>query len=281
MTASAYAVAVDRVGGVPVPSWTGVALSLALVGIAAVVIVREQLGLARELLVATVRAAVQLVAVGALLRLLFVHAGLPGSLGWVAGMVLIAGRVAAGRGRGLPRAHLVATCGIAAGVAATLGLLVSAGIVATEPRVVVPIGGMVTSAAMQGSLLVLLRLRDEVSTGRRLVEARLALGLPAAEAFAPHLRHALRTALVPQIDGAKVVGLITLPGAMTGLIIAGVPPLTAIRYQIVVMYMVLGAAALSGLVSARLARRELFDEAQRLREPAPPAVRRGILRRAG
>jgi len=273
--------AADRVGGVPVPSWLGVGMSVVLVAVAVAVVLRERLGLARELVVAAVRAGVQLVAVGALLRLLFEHAGLAGSLGWVAGMVLVAGRVGAGRGRGLPRVQLVATCGVAAGVLATLGLLVAGGVVETTPRVVVPIGGMVVSAAMQGTSLVLLRLREEASASRRFVEARLALGQTSRQAVAPHVRSALRTALIPSIDNTKVVGLITLPGAMTGLIIAGVPPLTAIRYQIVVMYMVLGAAALGGLVAARLTARELFDDAHRLRTVGIDVPRRLALRWGG
>src|SRR5262249_18663948 len=95
--------------------------------------------------------------------------------------------------------------------------------------------------------------------------ARLSLGMPAGRAFAPHLHAALRTALIPAIDSTKTVGLISLPGAMTGLILAGVSPLTAIRYQIVVMYMLLAAAALAAFTAARLAERALFDDAHRLR----------------
>ena len=70
---------------------------------------------------------------------------------------------------------------------------------------------------------------------------------------------------MPTIDTTKVVGLISLPGAMTGLIIAGVAPLDAIRYQIIVMYMLLGAWAIAALVAGRLVERVLFDDAQRLR----------------
>jgi putative ABC transport system permease protein len=261
-------------GGALVPSWTGVAASAVLVGLALAVVVSARLGLAREVVVAALRAGVQLVAVGAVLRLLFVHTGLPGSLGWVAGMVVVAGRVAGGRGRGVPRSYAVATAAVAAGVAATLGILIAAGVIATEPRVVVPVGGMVVSTAMQGSAITLARLRDEVTASRRLVEARLALGLPSTEAFAPQLRQALISALTPSLDNTKVVGLIALPGAMTGLILAGVSPLTAIRYQIVVMYMLLGAASLAALVTARLAARALFDPAHRLRELEPAGVRR-------
>jgi putative ABC transport system permease protein len=259
--------------GVPVPSWWGVALSLVLVGAAGAVIVRERLGLTRELAIATLRAAVQLVAVGYLLKVVFTHTGIPGSLGWVGAMVLVAGRVGARRGRGLPHAQLLATAAVATAVTATLGLLVGAGVVAAEPRVVIPIGGMVCNAAMTGTSVTMLRLRDEVDRSRREVEARLALGLPGAQAFAPNVRSALRTALAPSIDSTATVGLIALPGAMTGLIIAGLSPVLAIRYQIVVMYMVLGAAAIAGVMVAKLSQRVLFDDAHRLRRLEPAGRR--------
>jgi ABC-type iron transport system FetAB permease component len=70
--------------------------------------------------------------------------------------------------------------------------------------------------------------------------------------------------LISAIDSTKVVGLISLPGAMTGLILAGISPLTAIRYQIVVMYMQLAATALAALITVRVAEKSLFDDAQRL-----------------
>ncbi|MCU1675137.1 MAG: hypothetical protein JWN77_3250 [Frankiales bacterium] len=248
-----------------VPSWYGVAASVVLVLVAYAVVVREGLGLGREVLVSAVRAAVQLLAVGALLLLLFRHTGLPGALAWVAAMVVLAGRVAGGRAKGLPGATRVATLGIGAGVAATVGLLLVARVIDTSGRVVVPVGGMVVTGAMQGASLTLQRIRDEAASGRRQVEARLALGLGSREAFAPHLRTALRTALIPAVDGTKVVGVISLPGATVGLLLAGVDPLTAIRYQVVVMYMLLGAAAVAAVVAGRLALRELFDDAHRLR----------------
>jgi putative ABC transport system permease protein len=239
---------------------------VALVGVTVLVVLREQLGLTREVLVAAVRAIVQLVAVGALLGVLFDHAGLPGAIGWVTAMVVIGGQVAGNRGDGVPRAKAIATIGVAAGVATTLGLLVLAGVVDAHPRVLVPVGGMVVSSATRGASVLLLRMGEEAVTGRRQVEARLALGLPGAQAFSPHKRIALRTALVTDIDAVKTVGIISLPGAMTGLLLAGVDPLTAIRYQVVVMYMILGAVAVSSAVAAELATRNLFDDAERLVE---------------
>lgn len=251
-------------GEVFIPSWASVALSLLLVAGCIAVVVRERLGLAREVSIAAARAGVQLIAVGAVLDWLFRHAGLAGSLGWIAAMVLVAGGVSAGRGAGIPGARWVSTVAVGTAVTLTLGLLVVARVVTTSPRVVVPVGGMVVSGALQATSLTLLRLRDEARDSRRQVEARLALGHSGAAAFAPHVRAALRTALTPTIDSTKVVGLISLPGAMTGLILAGVSPLAAIRYQVIVMYMLLGAWAVAALVAARLTTRALFDDAHRL-----------------
>lgn len=250
--------------GLSVPNWGGVAVSLVLVAVAAAVAYRQRLRLTRELVIASVRAGVQLVAVGAVLLVIFQRAGLPGGFGWVALMIVIAGQVAGRRGRGLPRSRWTATAGVAVGSAVTLGTLVGLGVIATQARVIVPVGGMIVSGAMQATGVALRRLREDARTARPAIEARLSLGLPARQAFLPHQRSALRTALLPSIDSTKVVGLISLPGAMTGLILAGVDPLTAIRYQIVVMYMLLAATALAALVATRLAERALFDSAHRL-----------------
>jgi putative ABC transport system permease protein len=254
-----------------VPTWAGVAASAALAAPPIIVAWRARLNLAGDILIAALRAAVQLVAVGAVLLLLFRRTGLVGATGWLAAVVLLAGFVAAGRARGFPHALTIAIVAVAVATAATLGALLVFGVIAAQARVVIPVGGMVVSTAMLSTALVLNRSREEARTARPAIEARLALGLSAADAFAPHQRTTLRTALIASIDPTKVVGLISLPGAMTGLILAGVNPLTAIRYQIVVTYMQLAAATLAGLVAARLAEGALFDNAHRLRHLTSPA----------
>ena len=250
--------------GLNVPSWTGVSASLLLVTLAAAIAYRQRLGLTRELVAAAARAGVQLVAVGAVLGVIFAHGGLAAGFGWVIVMIVIAGQVAGRRGRGLRRAMWSATAGVAVGTIVTLGGLLAVRVIAMQPRVVVPLGGMIVSGAMLAAGLSLRRLREDAEQARPAIEARLCLGLSAGEAFLPHQRSALRTALLPAIDSTKVVGLISLPGAMTGLILAGVDPLTAIRYQIVVMYMLLAATTLAALATARLAEHALFDHAHRL-----------------
>lgn len=247
-----------------VPDWIGVLASVLLVAIAVGVSAGARLGLGRELAWAAARAFVQLVAVGAVLTFLFTRAGLLGALAWVAGMVLIAGFVAAGRSRALPRGRSIAWIAVGSGTATTLGILLVVGVVEAVPSVVVPVGGMVVSGAMTAASLTMRHMTDIASSQRLDIEARLALGLTADDAMAPHLRRAATLALLPSIDSTKVVGLIALPGAMTGLILAGVEPLVAVRYQIVVMYMLLAAASVSAVVATRLTRRALFDDADRL-----------------
>jgi UDP-glucose/iron transport system permease protein len=252
-----------------IPDWLGVAASVLLVAIAVGASMWARLGLTRELLWAAFRAFVQLLAVGALLTILFTRAGLLGALAWVTGMVVIAGVVAAGRSKELPRGRSTAWIAVGVGAATTLGVLLVLGVIEPVPSVVVPVGGMVVSGAMTATNLTMRRLADIATQQRPDIEARLALGLTADEAMAPHLQRAVSTALLPAIDSTKVVGLIALPGAMTGLILAGVEPITAIRYQIVVMYMLLAAASVSAIVAARLTRRALFDDADRLYRVTP------------
>jgi putative ABC transport system permease protein len=240
-------------------TWPQVAASAALVAVAVVAVVHQGLGLTRDLLVAAVRAAAQLAAVGAILLLLFRHAGQLGAIGWVGLMALIAGQVAGRRGRGVPHARLLATASVAVGSLVALTSLLTARVLPSEPEVIVPIGGMIVATAMQATALTMLRLVEDVHHARPAIEARLALAMPVERAFAPHRRSAARTALLPAIDSTKVVGLISLPGAMTGLILAGVDPLTAIRYQIVVMYMLLAAATVAAAIAGYLAQHQLFD----------------------
>ena len=247
-----------------IPSWAAVAVSGLLVLVAVAIASWQRLGISREIVVAAVRALVQLVAIGAVLAWLFAHAGVAGALAWVLAMTLVAANESRRRGAGIPRAYRAALIGIVVGTASTLGVLVLGGVISTEPQVLIPIGGMVVSGSMQASSLTLTSLRRSAIDNRPAVEAALSLGLPAPQAFAREMRTAVRTALVPTVDSTRVVGLISLPGTMTGLIIAGVDPLQAIRYQIIVMYMLLAAWAVSALVTARAAQGSMFDEAQRL-----------------
>lgn len=234
-----------------------VGLALALVALAGVVSRLRQADLERDILVATVRSFVQLLAIGFVLD--FVFDGRAALTPVVLAVMIATATVTSGsRGRRVPGARTIALAALATATAGTLGVLLALGIVPAVPRSVIPLGSMIISNAMTTTSLVMSRLRDDLAAGRQEVEARLALGQTATEASAGWHRQALRTGMLPIIDTTKVVGLVALPGAMTGMLLAGASPSSAIRLQLVVMYMILGGNAFAALVAGRMTIRRLF-----------------------
>jgi UDP-glucose/iron transport system permease protein len=147
------------------------------------------------------------------------------------------------------------------------------GVFSVNVRTIVPLAGLLIGNSMAATVLAARRIVEELGDKRDEVEARLALGQSAEEAARPYLRNALRTALTPQIETTKIVGLIALPGAMTGLILAGVNVYDAVRVQAAVMYLVLGSCAATTSVVALGIRRRVFTADHRLADTVAPAPR--------
>jgi putative ABC transport system permease protein len=158
----------------------------------------------------------------------------------------------------------VAAAAISVATAATLGVLAVLRIVPVSARAIIPLGSMIITSAMNTTSLVMTRFYDDLAASRREVEARLSLAQSSRQAALPWQRAALRNGMIPTVDQTKVVGLVALPGAMTGMILAGASPLAAIRLQLVVMYMLLGGNAFAALIASELSARRLFTPAQQL-----------------
>jgi putative ABC transport system permease protein len=250
----------------------GMAASLILVAAAVALSWWRRLGLERRILWATARAIVQLLLVGVALALVIApHRSLAWSWLWVVAMTLYAGDVVRRRTPEIPRLMPLAGTAFAAAAVLTLGIVFGFGIFPIEGRTVVPLAGMMVGNAMNGAVLTARRTVEELRDKREEVEVRLALGQPAAAAARPYLAAALRTALIPQIETTKAVGLVFLPGAMTGLILAGVDPVDAVLVQAVVMFMVLGAVATTSAVIGLGLIRRLFTTDHRLQPLPRPA----------
>lgn len=245
--------------------WVGLGLSLLLVALAAAVSVAQGLGLERSIIWSAVRALVQLVAVGAVLTLI-IEPGRPIILSavFVLLMVTVAAATVANRVKEVPGVFWLAFLSCVAAVAVTLGVLFGLGVFPVEGRTVVPIAGLTLGNTMTAAVVACRRIVGELSDKRTEVEARLALGQSSSEAARPYVRAALRTALVPQIERTKAVGLVALPGAMTGLLLAGVSPIDAVRVQAAVMYVLLGSVATTVSVVAVGLTRRLFTADHRL-----------------
>ncbi len=200
----------------------------------------------RRLIEASVRAAVQLLAVGFIFFLIFESvAAIYWAWLWVGVMVVVATVVVVRRAKhritGLGLVTLGAVLGSALiAVAVTFGFRV----IAYNPVSVVVIAGITIGNAVPSAVLGVNQSVGLSRDRRGELEALLSLGLDRRQIVRFMAPRAARSALIPQVERTKVVGLIALPGAMTGLLLAGVDPVEAVAVQLLVMYLVLGTAAL-------------------------------------
>jgi len=245
--------------------YAGLAASLVLVAVALALSFRLRLRLERELVVSVVRGLLQLLAVGAALALVIdPHTPLVWSWLWVAGIVVFAAATNRRRAPAVPGLFWIALA--ANGTTAVVGFAVAfgLGIFPVQGRTLVPIAGMLIGNAMKSGIVAAERLVEALSEQRPEVEARLALGQPSLRASRPIVRAVLRTALSPQIENTKALGIVFLPGAMTGLILAGVDPVDAVVVQLALMYLILGGVATTTVVTVLGAVRRLFTDDHRL-----------------
>jgi putative ABC transport system permease protein len=252
--------------------WAGLAVSLLLVAVAVTLSLWRRLDLERGIVWATIRALVQLLAVGVALDVVLDPGRtLAWSWLWVGAMLVIAAAVVRWRAREVPAVFPLALAAFAAAAAITLGVLFGLGVFELEARTLIPLAGLMTGNSMAATVLVARRVYEELRDKRAEVEARLALGLASVDASRPYVRSALRTALISQIETTKAVGLVVLPGSMTGLILAGAEPFDAVRVQAAVMYLILGSVATTTAVVALGVRRRLFTPDHRLVPMERPA----------
>jgi len=247
----------------------GLVTSLLLVGVAIVVSLTQQLRLEKSLIWSTVRAFVQLIVMGFVLAwLLEPGRSLTYSWLWVAGMVVFAAWTVRGRAPEIPGLFSIALVALAVATVVTLGVIFGLRVFPMEARAIVPLGGMMIGNSLGGTVVAARRVADELADKRPEVEARLALGQSSREAGRPYVRSAIRTALTPRIESTKAVGLVFLPGAMTGLILAGVDPVDAVLVQAAIMYLILGTVATTSVVIGLGSLRLLFTPDHRLRRLA-------------
>ncbi|MEM8533964.1 MAG: iron export ABC transporter permease subunit FetB [Chloroflexota bacterium] len=239
-------------------------LSALFVVIAAGVSRWQRADLEQDLLIATVRSFIQLILIGYALELVFDQDNPIFTVTILVLMIWIAGWTSASRAKTLRHARWIGITSIGVGTVLTVGILVLLGVFAFVPNDIIPVGGMVVGSAMSTATLVMTRLTTDFHDQQLLIESKLALGATGREASLTQFRQAIRSAMIPVVDTTKTVGLIKLPGAMTGMILAGATPLEAVRLQIIVMYMLVGAVTFTGLVAAYLTYRAFFTNDHQL-----------------
>ncbi len=223
-----------------------------------------KLGLERRLLVAAVCTVVQLLIIGLVLEWVFRVERWYVVLGLMVVMTLVAGVAATQRTQiRYPGIWLRSITSVWAS-SWMMTALALAVIVQVRPwyspQYAIPLLGMILGNTLNGVSLGLDRLGSELTGRRNEVEALLALGATRWEAARPLVRQAVRTGLIPTINAMMVVGIVSLPGMMTGQILAGASPVEAVKYQIVIMFLIASATALGTVSVVVLSYRRLFNE---------------------
>jgi len=229
------------------------------------------LGLERQLAVATLRMCVQLGLMGLVLKALFaiVSPWLTGTAALV--MVLFAGYEIRSRQEIQLRGWW--SYGLGAGSILFAGALVAVfaltGLVQPDPwyhpRYVIPLLGMILGNAMTGIAVGLNNLTDRMRRERTAIETMLALGETRSSAFHPAMRAAVRAGLIPIVNSMSAAGIVFLPGMMTGQILSGIDPVEAIKYQVLIMFLLGGGTGLGVVAAVQVAARLLSDTRHRLR----------------
>jgi putative ABC transport system permease protein len=252
------------------PSWFQLLASAGLVLVAIGLSAARGLGLERDLTVAAVRTFLQLLAIGYVLGFIFSTDSPALIVAIVLLMLGVGAWTVAGRQRRptnslrvLVLMSLSAGCGLTLVLATEVILRVQPWY---NPYYIIPLMGMVIGNSLNSATLAVERLDSDLRSGRDQVEALLALGATSRQAAAGAMRGAMKAAMIPITNSMMVVGLVSLPGMMTGQILGGSTPLVAIKYQVLIMYMIAFSSAVTAFMLTALRARSYFTPAHQLRE---------------
>jgi putative ABC transport system permease protein len=250
---------------------TDLMLAAVLVLLSAAASMALQLDVHRQLLWSATRMVVQLLLVALVLRWVFGLASPGLTLAIVLLMILAAARETAVRpAQRLKRGGNYRIAALVIGVSsmATVVLALFTAIRPEpwyEPRYAIPLMGIVLGSVLNSASLGLDSFFDGVTGGRAIIEARLALGQPMRVALGPLVRSSIRRGMIPIVNQMSAAGIITLPGIMTGQLLAGMDPLDAVKYQILLLFLLTGASGFAVFGAVWLAVGAVTDNRQRLR----------------
>ncbi len=232
---------------------------------------RMRLGLERSLLIASLRMVLQLSLIGLVLKTVFATSGLL----WVTLMAVVMLLAAGYEVMARQQRRLKGWWGYGLGTGAMFISSFAVTVLALftmignqpwyEPQYAIPLLGMMLGNTMSGIALALDRLTQTAWQQRAVIEQRLMLGQTRFEAIAEIRIDAMRSGMMHIINAMAAAGIVSLPGMMTGQILAGAPPMEAVKYQILIMFLIAAGTGFGVTTALWLASRRLFDERHRLR----------------
>lgn len=225
----------------------------------------KKIGVGKEFTIAIFKGGIQLAIIAVFLTFLFGFE-LWYVLIWLllGTMILVGGYTSAKRATNMPYAYRVTTPAIMSGAVLVLVVLAVSRAMPLEPHFIVPLAGMAFGNCMTICSLSLERLLREAKLSRAAIETALSLGATSKQALEEYGRLSIRASLIPMIDQLKTLGIIFIPGAMAGLLIAGTNPVVAAEYQIIIYLMVIGGGLITSLLTYHLSRKRMFSSAEQL-----------------
>ena len=246
------------------------AIAAVLVMALALLSARLQADVSRQLLIAAARTAIQLTLIGLVLKTLFANVHLVWVTLMALFMLLVAGREVMARQKRRFRGWWGYALGTVSMFLSSFTVAVFALVVILgdtpwyTPQYAIPLLGMLLGNTMNGIAIAMDRLTTTAWEQREIIEARLMLGQSWDEAISAIRQQAIRSGLIPIINAMAAAGVVSLPGMMTGQILAGAPPVEAVKYQILIMFLITVGTGLGTLGAVTVGSRRLFDARQRL-----------------
>ncbi|MFX3636914.1 MAG: iron export ABC transporter permease subunit FetB [Candidatus Pristimantibacillus sp.] len=242
------------------------ACTLVFVAFTAFLSFKQKLGLEKDIAIGTIRSAVQLLFIGYVLHFIFETSNPMFIVLLLIFMIGVASWNAGARAKHVRGIRLRIAIALASTEAITMSLLLGLDIIESTAQYIIPVSGIVIGSSMIVAGIYLNQMKQELESSRGEIETLLALGATSKQAIHNAVRRSVRSSMIPTLDGMKTVGLVQLPGMMTGMIVAGADPIEAVRYQILIMFVLASAAAITAIVLSVISYKLWFTNDLRLLE---------------
>ncbi len=241
-------------------TYTTLSLTLIFVLIPLILSKTLHLSLEKDTIIATIRSIIQLLIVGYVLKFVFDSDSFIYIFFMITLMIVAATLNARQKGRAIKGITWKIALTLIVVEVVTQGILLGLQIVPATAQYIIPISGMLIGNSMVLSILFLNRFTAEVESNKDSIELVLSLGGTPQQAIHTQLKNAIRASLIPTIESQKTIGLVQLPGVMSGQIIGGADPVVAVQFQILIIFALLTTASISSILIGMLSYPTLFNE---------------------
>jgi putative ABC transport system permease protein len=231
----------------------------------------QKIRIQKNLIIGTVRGTIQIILMGLILVYLFNLRDIILMFGVLLFMCTFAAYTTADNLGKIPGVFKASLPGIVLGSISVMAISVLLGVIEPIGEFIVPMGGMVIGNSMNMSSLVIDRMWSNAQKQRGLLETALALGASPIQASEITIRESIETGFLPNLNRYAALGIVTIPGLMSGMIIGGVNPVVASLFQVIVFIMIFLSSIIAGLVGSRLFLKEMFNERLQITVPPPKA----------